>query len=70
MLQKIELDEAEKWREYDWGTRVYRINDPICIYYHEGGTTHRVVDLNGVVHLVPAPGHMDCVVRFEGRVIA
>lgn len=54
----------EIWREYDFNGRVYRIDHPAHLYMRPGGTTHRVVDSNGVVHCVPAPGHGDCVLRW------
>jgi hypothetical protein len=44
---------VEHWREYDFGDRVYRIDDPVALYFREGGTTHRVVDSKGIVHCVP-----------------
>lgn len=68
----------EEWREYDWEyldtrgqltRRIYRIVKPQRLYYRRGGTTHRVVDTIGqVVHLVPAPGHLGCVLRWSGPV--
>ena len=54
----------EEWREYDFGGRVYRIESPQSLYYRNGGTTHRVVDLWGIVHCVPAPGTDGCVLRW------
>lgn len=64
----------ELWREYEWtadGERhSYRIMSPMKLFYREGGTTHRVVDVTGIVHLVPAPGEKGCVIRWtkpEGR---
>jgi hypothetical protein len=56
---------AELWREYDFGGRVYRINSPSSLYTRKGGTTHRVVDKDGVVHCVPAPGVNGCVLRWK-----
>ena len=53
---------AEAWREYDFGGRVYRIPNPASLYV--GTTTHRVVDAEGTVHCLPAPGHQGCVVRW------
>ena len=53
----------EKWREYDFGNRVYRIENPKQLYI--GTTTHRVVDANGITHCVPAPGNNGCVLRWE-----
>lgn len=55
---------AERWREYDFGGRVYRIDEPKSLYCRPGGTTHRVVDAAGVVHCVPAPGQQGCVLRW------
>jgi hypothetical protein len=69
-LTNIKVDGVEEWREYDFSGRVYRITNPTLIQFRPGGATHRVTDSNGVVHIVPAPGQGDCVVRFRGRVIA
>jgi len=58
----------EMWREYDWGGRVYRINAPqLLVFRRDGGTTHRVVDSEGVIHCVPAVGHMGCVLRWKNK---
>lgn len=54
----------EQAREYDFNGRVYRIEEPSILYTRPGGTTHRVLDKSGVVHLVPAPGQFGCVVRW------
>jgi hypothetical protein len=69
-LRKIELASVEEWREYDFGGRVYRIDKPQSVEFREGGTTHRVVDADGIVHCVPAPGVFGCVLRWKGPVIA
>lgn len=53
---------SESWREYDFGGRVYRIENPRRLYV--GTTTHRVVDANGVTHCAPAPGFSGCVLRW------
>lgn len=58
---------TEKWREYSFGGRDYRINHPVSLYYRTGGTTHRIVDTNGIVHCVPSPGTGDCVLRWENK---
>lgn len=55
----------EMWREYDFNGRVYRIDKPALLFWESGHTTHRVVDQNGVVHCVPAPGTGDCVLRWK-----
>jgi hypothetical protein len=58
-----------EWCEYDLGDgRVYRINDPKELVYRKGGSTHRVVDSKGIVHIVPGPGYRGCVVRQKPRV--
>lgn len=57
--------ETELWREYDFGGRVYRINSPATLYM--GTTCHRVVDSDGIVHCVPAPGNHGCVVRWQSK---
>lgn len=69
-LIKIVLEGVEAWREYDFDGRVYRIESPVFIEFRHGGSTHRVTDASGIVHIVPAPGVSGCVVRFSGHVIA
>lgn len=63
-LQKRSIDE-ELWREYDWAGRTYRIQNPKWVYIRPGGTTHRVVDSQGISHCLPSPGVMGCVVRWQ-----
>ena len=65
-LKKYDLSD-EQWREYDWGGRIYRIYEPVCLYIRPGGTTHRVIDRNGVVHCVPTVGVQGCVLRWKVR---
>ncbi len=55
----------ELWREYDFGGRAYRIENPKSLYV--GTTTHRVVDAENTVHCVPAPGKEGCVLRWKTR---
>jgi hypothetical protein len=59
---------VEEYREYDFGGRVYRIDNPKTLYV--GETTHRVVDVNGVVHCVPVPGRNGCVLRWKNQASA
>lgn len=56
---------SEAWREYDFGGRIYRIEQPMDLYMRPGGTTHRVVDDKGIVHCVPAPGYLGCALRWK-----
>jgi hypothetical protein len=63
---------VEYYREYDFVDaagvqRTYRISDPVAFYYRTGGSTHRVVDKDRVVHCVPAPGFQGCVLRWKNR---
>lgn len=69
-LRKIELTGVEEWREYDFTGRVYRITTPVRVEFRENGATHRVTDAEGIVHCVPAPGVVGCVLRWKGPVIA
>lgn len=56
----------EEYREYDFGGRLYRIDKPVALYYRVGGSTHRVVDSQGVTHCVPAPTTENaCVLRWK-----
>jgi hypothetical protein len=64
LIEKDLIPTAELWREYDFGGRVYRIDNPVTLVYSRGGSTHRVVDSRGVVHCVPAPGFNGCVLRW------
>jgi hypothetical protein len=57
----------EQWREYDFAGRIYRIDNPTAVYFRRGGSTHRVVDAEGVVHCVPAPGIDACVLRWKAK---
>jgi hypothetical protein len=54
---------SEVWREYEFGGRVYRIENPQQLWL--GKTTHRVLDGEGITHCVPAPGCQGCVVRWK-----
>lgn len=66
MSDLIEQDlSMELWREYDFGGRVYRIEKPAKLFYRLGGSTHRVVAADGVVHCMPAPGQQGCVLRWK-----
>lgn len=56
---------TEAWREYEFGGRTYRIDNPKTLYV--GNTTHRVVGEDGIVHCVPAPGRYGCVLRWIGK---
>jgi hypothetical protein len=47
---------------------VYRITKPVTLFYRKGGSTHRVVDVEGVAHLVPGPGYRGCVIRWHNPV--
>jgi len=65
-LKKYDIS-TERWREYDWPGRVYRIDKPLILFCRLNGTTHRVVDGDGIVHCVPAPGVKGCVLRWQSK---
>jgi len=67
-MKRLHLDGVEDWREYDFGGRVYRIDNPKSVYI--GTTTHRVVDQDDIAHCVPAPGFNGCALRWKGEVVA
>ena len=73
MSDLIEKDlTCEVYREYDFKdaldcSRVYRITAPKTLAFRLGGTTHRIVDSEGVVHCVPAPGNCGCVLRWLNK---
>lgn len=46
---------------------VYRINNPIMLVVRKGGSTHRVVDSDGVVHCYAAPELGKTVIRWKNR---
>lgn len=58
---------SESWREYDFDNRIYRIELPQKIYFRKGSTTHKVLDLDGVVHCMPAVGVDGCVLRWKPK---
>lgn len=61
---------TEEWREYFWpGTgRTYHITNPVGLYRRDGGSTHRIVDTEGVVHCVPCgPQCPDTVIRWKNK---
>lgn len=64
---------GELWREYEFGPAgtdmrtVYRIPNPVLLLYWPDGTTHRIVDSEGVVHLLPRQGLDGCVIRWRNK---
>jgi len=59
---------TEAWREYDFGGRTYRIDNPLKLFIRRGsGTTHRILDKNNVVHCVPTVGQNGCVLRWQNK---
>lgn len=58
---------VELWREYDFGGRVYRIDNPKKLFLRNNGTTHRIVTENNITHCLPAPGINGCVLRWKSR---
>ena len=57
----------EEYREYDFGDRVYRIDNPVKLFFRKGGSTHRVLDSLGMVHCLPGPGYHGCALRWKPK---
>lgn len=65
---KITFDlRREEWREYVIGSRVYRIDRPVSVTLNTGQSVHYVKDYEGIVHVVPAPGVLNTVVRYHSK---
>lgn len=65
-LKKGDLSD-EVWREYKFsdGSK-HLIENPVALYTRPGGTTHRVLDGEGVVHCIAFPGPQgSTVLRWE-----
>lgn len=59
---------SELWREVELsGGLVIRIDNPLQLIMRNGGSTHRVVDAQGVVHCYPAPETGKSVIRWKSR---
>lgn len=72
MSNLIENDiTTELWREYTFGpssdATVVRIDNPVKLFMRPGGTTHRILTVDGVVTCVPAPGEKGCVLRWLNK---
>lgn len=58
----------EEVRVYEvYGAGEYRIENPVGLYYREGGTTHRVVDAEGICHCIPFPNEGKTAIRWKYR---
>jgi hypothetical protein len=59
------------WREYSWVVngieRAVRIDRPKELFCRPGGTTHRIVDEDGLVYIVPSVGVMGCFITYKPR---
>lgn len=68
---EIHLNGLELWRQYTFlsehGPVEYLIEDPQIVIFRPDGSTHRVVDSEGVVHCVPTPGFHGCVLTWQTR---
>ena len=71
-LKKFPLGD-EAWRKYTWidpesNKRVaHTVHNPVDVYFYKGSTTHRVVDVEGVVHCVPSVGVFGCVLTWKNK---
>lgn len=59
----------EEWREYEWNstTEPYRIENPVKLFIRPLGSTHRVLDAEGIVHCIPSVGVQGCVLRWQSK---
>jgi len=59
-------DEATRYYTFGTGPNRYThtVIQPRTLVFRAGGSTHRVIDADGVVHCVPAPGHHACVLTW------
>ena len=71
LLMKGRDISLELWRNYRWRDPIsgefvaHRISKPFTLYYEQGHTTHRIVDEDGIVHCIPAPGYFGCVLTWQ-----
>jgi len=56
---------TELWREYDFANRIYRIIEPVALWV--GTSTHRVLDVSGIVHCLPSVGYHGCILRWQNK---
>ena len=57
----------EEWREVQTPFMSYRINHPVTLIIRKGGSTHRVVDEDGVVHCYASPETGRTVLRWKAK---
>lgn len=63
--------QKESFRHYEWidpvtGNKMtHRIYSPVTLCL--GKTTHRILDENGIVHIVPSIGYFGCVLLTESK---
>lgn len=67
-LNKFDIS-CEEYREYYLvaSDYTYRINNPVSLYVRKGGTTHRVIDADGVAHCVLSPETGRSVLRWKNK---
>jgi len=72
MSQLIQKDiSSEAYREVvcpaTFCNHVYHIDDPQTMWFRPGGSTIRILDKTGMVHLVPGPGYLGAIHRWQPR---
>lgn len=59
---------TEEVRVYETaGIGEYRISNPVGVYLREGGTTHRIVDSQGICHCIAFPNEGRTVLRWQNK---
>ena len=56
-MKRLDISD-ELWREYEYldvttSYKGYHIENPVALFIKEGGTGHRIIDAEGVVHWIP-----------------
>jgi len=66
-LQEYDIS-GEAWREYELpGGKVYRIDNPVTMFWYRRATTHRILDAEGIVHCVHFAGEFNVVLRWQNK---
>jgi hypothetical protein len=68
-LSRRDLHDQVAYLDFEFGPETHRatwvVRMPVSIFVPDDGRTWRVLDQHGVVHVLPAPGYLGCVVRYE-----
>lgn len=57
----------EEYRTIVTKEQTYKIENPVTLIFRKGGSTHRVVDANGLVHCYPAPETGKSILQWKAK---